>query len=360
VIQRECGVFETTYQDDMALYRLPLARATAWGMVALLVALPLPFWLARDEHGMSIAIGIMLAAIGAIGLNILTGSTGQISLGHGGFMAVGSYTAAILSSRYGIPFWIGIPAGGAVAAAVGTFFGIPSLRIKGLYLAIATLAAQLIIEWTINHVTWIGGGAQSTIYVTNPALLGFELNNEFRRYFLVLPVFLLAYFAALNLFRSRVGRAFIAVRDRDIAAEIIGIDIFRYKLLAFAVSSFYAGIAGALWTYYLRIANYEHFTLLVSVQYLAMIIIGGLGSVLGSVLGAIFIKLLPIVLDLSVVGLAEGVFGVPYTRLADFLANFQLVVFGSLIIVFLAIEPQGLAKMWASTKTYFRLWPFSY
>jgi branched-chain amino acid transport system permease protein len=360
VIQRECGVFETTYRDDMALYRLPLARVTAWGTVALLVALPLPFWLGGDEHGMSIATGIMLAAIGAIGLNILTGSTGQISLGHGGFMAVGSYTAAILSSRYGIPFWIGIPAGGVVAAAVGTFFGIPSLRIKGLYLAIATLAAQLIIEWTINHVTWIGGGAQSTIYVTNPVFLGFELNNEFRRYFLVLPVFLLAYFGALNLFRSRVGRAFIAVRDRDIAAEIIGINIFRYKLLAFAVSSFYAGVAGALWTYYLRIANYEHFTLFASVQYLTMIIIGGLGSVLGSVLGAIFIKLLPIVLDLSVVGIAEGVFGVPYTRLADFLANFQLVVFGALIIVFLAIEPQGLAKMWANTKTYFRLWPFSY
>jgi branched-chain amino acid transport system permease protein len=360
MINRECGVLKTSYRDDMALFRLPLARLTAWGMVGLLTVLPLPFWLAGDEHGMSIATSIMLAAIGAIGLNVLTGFTGQISLGHGGFMAVGAYTAAILSSRYGVPFWIGIAAGGALAAGVGAFFGIPSLRIKGLYLAIATLAAQLIIEWTINHVTWIGGGAQSTIYVSSPVLLGLELGNEFRRYYLVLPFFLLGYFGALNLFRSRVGRAFIAIRDRDIAAEIIGISIFRYKLLAFAVSSFYAGVAGALWTYYLRIANYEHFTLLVSVQYLAMIIIGGLGSVLGSVLGAIFIKLLPIVLDLGVVGIAEGVLGIPYARLADFLANFQLVVFGGLIILFLAIEPQGLAKMWANAKTYFRLWPFSY
>ncbi len=360
MINRESGVFHTRYEADMALYPLPLARITAWGAVGLLALLPLPLWLAEDEHAMSIATSIALAAIGAIGLNILTGFTGQISLGHGGFMAVGSYTAAILSSRYDLPFWVGIIAGGALAALVGAFFGIPSLRIKGLYLAIATLAAQLIIEWTINHVKWISGGAQATIYVSNPVLFGFAFDNEFRRYYLVLPVFLLAYFGAMNLVRSRVGRAFIAIRDRDIAAEIIGVNIFRYKLLAFAVSSFYAGVAGALWTYYLRIANYEHFTLVVSIQYLAMIIIGGLGSVLGAVLGAIFIKLLPIALDITVVGVSENVFGVSYGGVADFLANFQLVVFGGLIILFLAVEPQGLARLWGNIKRYFRLWPFSY
>ena len=360
MINRECGVFKTTYEADMALYPLPLARGTAWTMVALLALFPLPFWLTGDEHAMSIVTGIALAAIGAIGLNILVGYTGQISLGHGGFMAVGAYTAAILSSRHDMPFWIGVPAGGVVAALAGALFGIPSLRIKGLYLAVATLAAQLIIEWTINHVPWIGGGTQSTIYVTNPTMLGFEFNNEFRRYYLVLPFLLLGYFGSMNLVRSRVGRAFIAVRDRDIAAEIIGVDVFRYKLLAFAVSSFYAGVAGALWTYYLRIANYEHFTLVASIEYLAMVIIGGLGSVLGAVLGAIFIKLLPIVLDLSVVGISEGVFGVPYGGVANFLANFQLAVFGGLIVLFLALEPHGLAKLWGNIKTYFRLWPFSY
>lgn len=360
MINRESGVFHTSYEADMALYPLPLARIAAWGTVGLLALLPLPLRLADDEHAMSIVTSIALAAIGAIGLNILTGFTGQISLGHGGFMAVGSYTAAILSSRYDMPFWVGIIAGGAMAALVGTFFGIPSLRIKGLYLAIATLAAQLIIEWTINHVKWISGGAQATIYVSNPVLFGFAFDNEFRRYYLVLPVFLLAYFGAMNLVRSRVGRAFIAIRDRDIAAEIIGVNIFRYKLLAFAVSSCYAGVAGALWTYYLRIANYEHFTLVVSIQYLAMVIIGGLGSVLGAVLGAIFIKLLPIALDITVVGVSENVFGVSYGGVADFLANFQLVVFGGLIILFLAVEPQGLARLWGNVKRYFRLWPFSY
>jgi branched-chain amino acid transport system permease protein len=196
--------------------------------------------------------------------------------------------------------------------------------------------------------------------VTNPTLFGFVFDNEYRRYYLVLVFFLAAFFAAQNLIRSRVGRAFIAVRDRDIAAEIIGVNIFKYKLLAFAVSSFYAGVAGALWTYYLRIANYENFTLIVSIEYLAMIIIGGLGSVLGAVLGAIFIKLFPIVLDLSVIRISEGVFGVSYGAVANFLANFQLFVFGALIIVFLIIEPAGLARLWENIKRYFRLWPYSY
>ncbi|GIX49543.1 MAG: branched-chain amino acid ABC transporter permease [Candidatus Tectimicrobiota bacterium] len=360
MINREAGVFHTSYESDMALYALPLAKITAWGMVALLVLLPLPLSLLQNEHLMSIVNTIALAAIGAIGLNILVGYTGQISIGQGAFMMVGGYTAAILSTRYGMPFWVGILAGGAMSALVGVLFGIPSLRIKGLYLAIATLAAQLIMEWTINHVTWISGGAQSSIYVQNPTVFGWELDNEFRRYYLILVFFLLAYFAAQNLVRSRVGRAFIAIRDRDIAAEIIGVNIFKYKLLAFAVSSFYAGVAGALWTYYLRIANYENFTLVVSIEYLAMIIIGGLGSVLGAVLGAIFIKLFPIALDLTVIGISEGIFGVRYGAVADFLANFQLFVFGALIIVFLIAEPEGLARMWENVKRYFRLWPFSY
>lgn len=344
----------------MALYPLPLAKVTVWGVLAVLVLLPVPLQLAQNEHLMSIITGIALASIGAIGLNILVGYTGQISIGQGAFMAVGGYTAAILSSRYGMPFWFGILAGGCVTALVGTLFGIPSLRIKGLYLAIATLAAQLIIEWVINHVPWISGGAQSSIYVNNPTVFGFEFNNEFRRYYLILFFFLLAFFGAQNLIRSRIGRAFIAVRDRDIAAEIIGVNIFRYKLLAFAVSSFYAGVAGALWTYYLRIANYENFTLVVSIEYLAMIIIGGLGSILGPVLGAIFIKLLPIVMDLSVISIARNVFGVSYGGVADFLANFQLFIFGALIIAFLIIEPEGLARMWENMKRYFRLWPYSY
>src|SRR5262245_38330626 len=355
MINRVCGVYQTTYEGDMALYPAPLARYASLGVVAVLLLLPTVL----DSHLMSLVNLITLASIGAIGLNILVGYTGQVSLGQGAFMMVGSYAAALLTLRLGLPFWIAVPAGGVVAALVGTFFGIPSLRIKGLYLAIATLAGQFIIEWAINHSTWISGGVQSTIYVPTPTFFGLDINTEARRYYMVLPVAIMAYVAAMNLVRSRVGRAFIAVRDRDVAAEIIGVDIFRYKLLAFAVSSFYAGVAGALWTYYLKIANYEHFTLTVSVQYLAMIIIGGLGSVLGSVFGAIFITLLPIALVYVVEG-GAAVLGFQYAAIADFLANLRLIIFGILIIVFLAIEPEGLFRMWGNVKRYFRLWPFSY
>jgi branched-chain amino acid transport system permease protein len=355
MINRESGVYQTTYEGDMALYPLPLARYSTLAVVVVLVLLPLVL----DSHAMSLVNLMLLASIGAIGLNILVGYTGQVSLGHGAFMMVGSYTAALVTVRLGLPFWLGLPAGGAVAALVGAFFGIPSLRIKGLYLAIATLAGQFIIEWVINHSTWISGGVQSTIYVPTPTFFGLEINSEYRRFYMVLPVAIVAYVAAMNLVRSRVGRAFIAVRDRDVAAEIIGVDIFRYKLLAFAVSSFYAGVAGALWTYYLKIANYEHFTLATSVSYLAMIIIGGLGSVLGSVFGAVFITLLPIVLVYVVEG-GAALFGFHYASIADFLANLRLIIFGGLIILFLAIEPEGLFRMWGNVKRYFRLWPFSY
>ena len=333
MINRECGVYQTTYEGDMALYPLPLARYSTLGVVAVLVLLPLVL----DSHAMSLVNLMLLASIGAIGLNILVGYTGQVSLGHGAFMMVGSYTAALVTLRLGAPFWVGLPAGGAMAAHVGTFFGIPSLRIKGLYLAIATLAGQFIIEWSINHSTWISGGVQSTIFVPTPTFFGWEINSEYRRYSMVLPVAIVAY----------------------VAAEIIGVDIFRYKLLAFAVSSFYAGMAGAVWTYYLKIANYEHFTLATSVSYLAMIIIGGLGSVLGSVFGAVFITLLPIVLVYLVEG-GAALLGFKYAAIADFLANLRLITFGGLIILFLAIEPEGLFRMWGNVKRYFRLWPYSY
>jgi len=355
VINRECGVYQTTYEGDMGLYPVPLARYAAVVAVGLLVLVPF----ALDSHSMALVNLITLAAIGAIGLNILVGFTGQVSLGQGAFMMVGSYAAAIATMRYDVPFWLGLPLGGCVAAAVGAFFGIPSLRIKGLYLAIATLAAQFIIEWVINHSTWISGGAQSTIFIPTPTLFGWEINTEHRRFAMILPVAVAAYVGALNLVRSRVGRAFVAVRDRDIAAEIIGVNVYKYKLLAFAVSSFYAGVAGALWTYYLKIANYEHFTLATSVQYLAMIIIGGLGSVLGSVFGAVFITLLPIVLVYVVEG-GASLFGFEYAAIADFLANLRLIIFGGLIILFLAIEPEGLYRMWGNVRRYFRLWPFSY
>jgi branched-chain amino acid transport system permease protein len=273
-------------------------------------------------------------------------------------MSVGAYTAANLITRLDAPFWVALPAGGLMAAAVGAVIGVPSLRIKGLYLAIATLAGQLIIEWVINHVPWISGGVQASIAVPRPSLFGMPLKSQVQLYFFVLFFTVVAIAATINLMRSRIGRAFVAVRDQDIAAEIIGIDIFRYKLLAFAVSSFYAGVTGVLYTYYLGIANYEQFQIGVSIDYLAMIIIGGLGSVLGSIFGAIFVTLLPIATRWTLESLGGLIFSP--ADLANLIPNLRLVIFGTLIVLFLALEPEGLNRLWRNVLNYFRVWPFSH
>src|SRR6516164_6052674 len=252
MIHRESGVFKVTYGADMAVFPLPIAK---WTMAALTALFVIVVPLALSEYHLSILNLIMIAVVGALGLNILVGYTGQISIGHGALMSVGAYTAANLVTRLHAPFWLALPAGGMMAAAIGAVIGVPSLRIKGLYLAIATLAGQLIIEWTINHVPWISGGVQASIDVPRPSVLGTQLKTQTQLYFFLLFFAALAIVATINLVRSRIGRAFVAIRDHDIAAELIGIDIFRYKLIAFAISSFYAGITGVLYTYYLGVAN---------------------------------------------------------------------------------------------------------
>jgi branched-chain amino acid transport system permease protein len=334
---------------------LPIARGTVIALLMLfIVIVPLAF----GEYYLSIINLVLISIVGALGLNILVGYTGQISIGHAAFMSVGAYTAANLAVRAGLPFWITLPAGGLMAALVGAVVGIPSLRIKGLYLAIATLAGQLIIEWIINHVPWISGGTQASIQVPRPSLFGYELKTQGELYFFLLFFTLIAIVAALNLVRSRIGRAFVAIRDQDIAAEIIGIDIFRYKLIAFAISSFYAGVCGVLYTYYFGIANYEQFQLGVSIEYLAMIIIGGLGSVLGSILGAAFVALLPLIIR-TVMESVGGYFFAA-NEMSTVVSSMRLVIFGVLIIVFLVLEPEGLNRLWRNIRNYFRVWPFSY
>ena len=355
MFHREAGVFKTTYAGDMALYPLPIAR---WTVAALALIFVVIVPLTLHDYYLSILNLIFIAVVGALGLNILVGYTGQISLGHGAFMSVGAYTAANLAVKLGLPFWLTLPAGGLMAAFFGVLVGIPSLRIKGLYLAIATLAGQLIIEWTINHVPAISGGASASIQVPRPSAFGHSLTTQAELYLFLLFFAVLAIVATLNLMRSRIGRAFIAVRDQDIAAEIIGIDIFRYKLLSFAISSFFAGVCGVLYTYYFGIANYEQFQLIVSIDYLAMIIIGGLGSVLGSIFGAIFVTLLPIVIRIFM----EDVGSLFFTsaEMANVISGLRLGVFGGLIIFFLIVEPEGLNRLWRNIRSYFRVWPFSY
>ena len=355
MIHRECGVLKTTYEADMALYPLPIAR-WAVGAVAALFFLVLPF--SVHEYYLSIVNLVSIAVVGALGLNILVGYTGQISIGHGAFMSVGAYTAANFATRLHWPFWLSLPLGGLMAALVGAVVGIPSLRIKGLYLAIATLAGQLIIEWTINHVTWISGGVQASIEVPRPRLGGFEIASQREMYFFLLIFVVVAITGTLNLVRSRVGRAFVAIRDHDIAAELTGINIFRYKLTAFAISSFYAGITGVLYTYYLGIANYEQFQIVTSIDYLAMIIIGGLGSVLGSIFGAIFVTLLPILIRYAME--AFGGLVLSPQAVLNTIPNLRLILFGALIVFFLVVEPEGLNRLWRNIRNYFRLWPFAY
>ena len=355
MIHRECGVLKTSYEADMALYGLPIARWTVAAIAAVMfVALPL----ALGEYYLSLINLVSIAVVGALGLNLLVGYTGQISVGHGAFMSVGAYTAANLAVRLHAPFWIALPLGGLMAAVIGALVGVPSLRIKGLYLAIATLAGQFIIEWLINHVTWISGGVQASIEVPRPRLFGFEIASQRAMYFFLLVFVVLAIVAALNLQRSRIGRAFVAIRDHDIAAEIIGIDIFRYKLIAFAISSFYAGVTGVLYTYYLGVANYEQFQITVSIDYLAMIIIGGLGSILGSIFGAIFVTLLPILIRYAMEAFGGLLFSP--AEVLNIIPNLRLIVFGVLIMLFLVVEPEGLNRLWRNIRNYFRVWPFAY
>ncbi len=339
----------------MALFPLPIAKYTA-AVVLVLFALVVPFTM--HEYYLSVFIQVFIAIVGALGLNVLVGWTGQISIGHAAFMSVGAYTAANLAVKLGLPFWLTLPAGGLMAALIGAIVGIPSLRIKGTYLAIATLASQLIIEWIINHTPAISGGAAASIEVPRPMLFGTPLKTNFQLYYFTLFFALLAIVATMNLVRSRIGRAFVAIRDQDIAAEIIGINIFKYKLIAFAISSFYAGVCGVLYTYYYGIANYEAFQIGVSIDYLAMIIIGGLGSVLGTILGAVFVTTLPYIIR-EVVN-AVGIYIWDPAALSAIAASMRLVIFGSLIIFFLVVEPEGLARLWRNIRNYFRSWPFSY
>ena len=352
---RESGYYKSDYTSDMSLYPLPISRFAAFGMLVLFfVAAPL----VMTEYYLTLLSLVAIAVVGALGLNILLGYTGQLSIGHAAFMSVGAYTAANLATKFDLPFWLTLPAGGLMAAAIGVIVGVPSLRIKGVYLAIATLAAQFIIEWIINHSPSISGGAQASIEVSRPDLFGWQLDSPRELYFFLLIVAVMAIIATQNLVRSRIGRAFIAIRDQDIAAEIIGISVFKYKLYAFAISSFYAGVTGVLYTYYLGIASYEQFQLGVSIDYLAMIIIGGLGSVLGSVLGAFFITLLPIGIRLFMESV--GTIFVEPDVLAQVISQLRQILFGVLIIVFLIVEPDGLNRLWINIRNYFRVWPFSY
>lgn len=350
LVVRQCGNYKTSYKDDMKMFGTT-GDKVKWGIIILLL-LALPLFVSNYWIGLITLCAI--AAIGAIGLNILTGFTGQISIGVGAFLGVGGYTTAILTTTYGVSFWISLPIAGVVTAVVGGIFGIPALRLKGLYLAIATLAAQVIILFVISRWDSLTGGTAGMV-LNRPTIGGFSLSTNTSYYYLSITIMLVTVLYAVNLLRTRVGRAFLAVRDRDIAAQIMGINLFYYKVLAFIVSSFFVGIAGALLAHYTMIVSPELYNTTVSIQYLAMILIGGLGSVFGSILGATFITLLPVglsaVVDFITLYMPE---------MYQLLSAFKEFVFGFVIILFLIFEPGGLAHIWINMKKQLKLWPFSY
>ena len=341
------GDFRESYAHDEAIWPTRVQRLWLAGLAVALLLFPL----GANGYLVSLACMLGIHVIAAAGLNIMTGYTGLISLGHAAFMGVGCYTAAWLAQR-GLPFYLTLPLAGAMAAALGVFVGLPSLRIKGLYLAVATLATQFILVYVFREWESVTGGVRG-VNVPNASLGGFEFSNDHRMYYVIAPVAVLMLVGARNLFRTRVGRAFIAIRDKDISAEVLGIHLLRYKLYAFAIGSFYAGVAGALLGYFYRAMTPEYFTLQLSIFYLAAIIVGGLGSILGTIFGAFFMTMVPELLRGIVALIARW-----EPSATEILSPVQQIVFGVLIMGFLVFEPHGLLEIWRRVRRMFHLWPF--
>src|SRR5438046_4162390 len=356
MLYREAGQFLSTYAEDQQTFPIRQDRiAMALLLLVAFVAVPLfgdQYWLS------AIITPFLILALATLGLNILTGYAGQLSLGTAAFMGIGAFMAynAMLRVPH-MPVVGAFIVGGLCAAAVGIVFGLPSLRIKGFYLAVATLACQFFVLWALNRVGWFSNYSSSgVITAQRMEILGYPIETPAAKYLLTLAIVALMALAAKNLMRSETGRAFMAIRDMDVAASVIGIPMMKTKLLAFAISSFYCGVAGALYAYtYLGTVEPAGFELELSFRILFMIIIGGVGSILGSFLGAAFIVLLPIFMDLSAASI-ERSFG--FALPAGLVSNLTLILFGALIIFFLVVEPLGLARLWQIAKEKLRLWPF--
>ena len=356
MIYRETGQFKSSYASDQAIF--PVLQDRIFVLLVVAAAFLVPPLVANDYWLQAVLIPFLIYALAALGLNLLTGYAGQVSLGTGGFMAVGAYSAFKLSTSFpGLNIIVVFLISGLFAALVGVVFGVPSLRIKGFYLAVATLAAQFFLIWLFNKAPWFVNYASSgTITAPTRTVLGVTVtgpaSTSGARYLVALVLVVAFALIAKNLVRGRLGRSWMAIRDRDIAAEIIGVRPLRTKLLAFAISSFYCGVAGAEFVFlYLGSAETLAFDINLSFLVLFMVIIGGLGSVLGSFLGAGFIVLVPIFLTNF-----PHMIGLPMPVALQ--KQVELMVFGALIVFFLIVEPNGLARLWQITKEKLRLWPF--
>jgi len=348
----ETGNYKTNYRQDTAIFATYLEMLSLWALIALLLVLP--FFLKRPQ--MFVLDLILVYSLAVLGLNITTGYAGLINIGQAAFVGVGAYTAALLAPS--LPFWLTVPIGGLAGAVAGGIVGIPSLRIKHLYLAIATLAFQIIFEWTVGHSTILHQGG--AISMPRVEFLGYKVgykNHYYFWYYVILLVVVVLAFAFRNLLRTRYGRALVAVRDNDRAADAMGMHPGLTKIFAFALGGFYAGVAGALYAYLSRAVVIEDYMLPVSIKFLAMAIVGGLGSIVGSFLGPAFLVLL----DLNMEDLANWLksLGLSYAGV-DIASAMRPLTFGLVIVLFLIFEPRGLANWWRLVRNFFRNWPFKY
>jgi len=346
------GIYSDGYRKDMRIVKTKTQWLMSVVALILLFAIPqIPFL--NTTYFLRLLIGIGITVIICLGLNILTGYCGQLNIGQSAFVMVGAFTSGLLNSYLGWPFWICVIPAGLASAVIGAIFGIPSVRLKGLYLALTTLGAQIILTWiALFYIPLTAAG-----FSVGPIRIGtlvFSTPQKF--YYIAMSFTVIMTFFAKNMMRSGPGRAFIAIRDNDIAAEAMGIDIFRYKLLAFIVCTFYAGVAGSLFVHYMMWAHLESFTLHDSIWYVVMIIVGGLGSIEGTIFGVIFITGLKELI--FVIGpMAEG--KLPFLPIGAG-SGLLLVIIGGVAILFLIFEPRGLAHRWNLFKAYYRLWPFGY
>ncbi|UFN51100.1 branched-chain amino acid ABC transporter permease [Roseomonas sp. OT10] len=348
------GDFRSSYRADTTIFPTRNSRLSLWLGIALLCLAPLVL----DRYALGLLISIGTMGIAALGLNILVGFTGQISIGHAAFFGFGAFASAWLHDTVHLPVLLAIPLAGVMTALVGLLFGTPAARLKGLYLAIATLAAQFILEDFFARAGWFTGGVAGRI-TEPPALFGFRIEGEERYFYLVLLAVIVLFVAAANLMRTRDGRALVAVRDHYLSAEMMGINLAYYRTLSFGIASFYAGIAGALYAHYLLFVSVEAFNILFSIQFLGMVIIGGLGSIMGSLMGAAFMVLLPEVVQT----LADALSGGAIDRLLKIgpnIAFLREMTIGAAIILFLVFEPDGLAHRWRQIKAYWKLYPYSH
>lgn len=356
MIYRENGQFKTSYAADQQIFTIAQDKYFVYGVV-LFAALAVPF-LADEYLFRAILIPFLILALASLGVNLLVGYCGQITLGAGAFMAIGAYGAYNFVTRIdGMPLLGGLLLGGASAAFMGIIFGVPSLRVRGLYLAVATLAAQYLSDWAFLRIGWFTNNSSSgSVSISNLEFFGLAVDKPVEKYLFCLGFLVVFAFLAKNLTRASIGRQWMAIRDMDVAAEVIGIRPMWAKLSAFAVSSFFVGVAGALWGF-VHLGSWEPaaFSVDRSFQLLFMVIIGGMGSILGSFFGAAFIVVLPIFLNQALPALG-GLFGVVISTAA--VSHAEFIIFGSLIVFFLIVEPHGLARLWSIAKEKLRLWPF--